>query len=107
LVFNERIPSLRDGDISHWIETLETIKAMDLNYIIGGHGANVDKHAIDATYRYLTLLKTQVSQAIEEGEEIEDVVNSVTMDAFKGFKMYQTMHRQNVEVTYRMLEWEQ
>lgn len=107
LVFNERIPSLRDGDLNNWIEALETIKSMDVQYIIGGHGDLVDKHSVDATYKYLTQLLKEVSLALEEGADITDTLDSVKMEDFKDFKMYDTLHRQNVQTAYRMLEWEQ
>ncbi len=107
LVFNERIPSLRDGNIKNWIEALETIKSMDIQYIIGGHGKLVDKHSVDATYKYLTELLENVSLVLEEGADITDTLDSVKMEDFKDFKMYDTLHRQNVETAYRMLEWEQ
>lgn len=107
LVFNERIPSIRDGNLKNWIEALDKIKAMKLKYIIGGHGDLVDIHSVDATYKYLSQLRQEVSNALEEGEELSDTVNSVTMDEFKNFKMYDGLHRQNVEIAYRMLEWEQ
>lgn len=107
LVFNERIPSIRDGNINNWIEALDTIKAMNVKYIIGGHGEIVDKTSVDATYKYLTQLKEKISSAMEEGEDLDDAVNSITMVDFRNFKMYDGMHRQNVAIAYRMLEWEQ
>jgi len=38
LVFNQRLPSLRDGDINGWIVALQVIKKMNVTYIVGGHG---------------------------------------------------------------------
>jgi len=107
LVFNERIPSLRDGNLNNWIKVLDTIKSKDAQYIIGGHGDLVDKHSVDATYKYLTQLLTQVSLALEEGADITDTLENVKMEDFIDFKMYDTLHRQNVETAYRMLEWEE
>lgn len=107
LVFNERIPSIRDGNVKNWIEALDTIRKIDAEFVIGGHGNLVDKHSMDATHAYLSELVQNVSSAIEEGEEIADTVNSVKMEKFKNFKMYESVHRQNVETAYRMLEWQQ
>ncbi|EDZ62167.1 MBL fold metallo-hydrolase [Sulfurimonas gotlandica] len=105
LVFNERIPSIRDGNLKNWIEALDKIKSMDVKYIIGGHGKIVDKSSIDATYKYLTQLVDKISLALENGIDIADTVNNVSMKDFKDFKMYGSLHRQNVEIAYRMLEW--
>ena len=105
LVFNERLPSLRDGDISGWIDALQRIKKMDVDYIVGGHGTLVSKNSVDFTYNYLTSLKKQVAKLLEEGEEIGNVVDKVTMSEYKDIPFYDSMQRQNVAITYRMLEW--
>ncbi|WP_434656877.1 MBL fold metallo-hydrolase [Sulfurimonas sp. NW9] len=106
LVFNQRLPSLRDGDISGWLEALEQIKKMDVQYIIGGHGENIDKKAVDFTYNYLKTLKKEVKKRLEAGEDIADVVNEVKMKKYENDPFYDSIHRQNVETAYRMLEWE-
>lgn len=107
LVFNERIPSIRDGNLKNWIEALERIKSMDLEYIIGGHGKLVDKDSVDATYKYLNELAEGVSLALEEGADITQTLESVKMENFKDFKMYEDLHRNNVGAAYRILEWEE
>jgi glyoxylase-like metal-dependent hydrolase (beta-lactamase superfamily II) len=107
LVFNERIPSVRDGNIKNWIEVLDEIKSMKAKYVIGGHGNVVNKHSIDATYTYLTELQERVSLAIEDGADITDTLDIVKMKDFKNFKMYEALHRANVETVYRMMEWEE
>lgn len=107
LVFNDRIPSLRDGNINIWIKELEFIKKQNYRYIIGGHGTMVDKTAVDATYTYLTSLKEKVLEALDEGIDIEDATASIDIEEFKNNAMYDLLHRQNVETAYRTLEWEQ
>jgi cyclase len=106
LVFNERLPSLRDGDISGWIEAIQKIKDMDVKYIIGGHGDVVSKEAVNFTYEYLVKLKKQIKALLDDGVGIADVVNAVTMKEYKGIPFYDSVHRQNVETAYRTLEWE-
>lgn len=106
LVFNQRLPSLRDGDINGWIDALEMIKKMNVKYIIGGHGEKIDKHAVDYTYDYLTTLREEVKRRLDDGEDIADVVNEVKMQEYKSDPFYDSIHRQNVETAYRILEWE-
>jgi len=107
LVFNDRIPSLRDGNIQGWIDALDTIRSLNAEHIVGGHGRMVTKESLNMTYNYLKELKKQVSELLDEGVDIADVVNRVTMDRFKTLKLYDSLHRQNVETTYRTLEWEE
>ena len=106
LVFNQRLPSLRDGDINGWLEALEQIKKMSVTYIVGGHGTNVDKKAVDFTYNYLKTLRDEVKKRLDDGEDIADVVNDVKMKKYKDVPFYDSIHRQNVEHVYRTLEWE-
>lgn len=106
LVFNERIPSLRDGNIIGWLESLHIIMQLDVDYIIGGHGKMVSKDSVKFTYDYLKTLRDEVLKKLDEGEEIGDVVNNVKMLEYKGVPFYDSIHRQNVETAYRTLEWE-
>ena len=105
LVFNDRLPSIRDGSLKGWIETLDVIKSMDVDFIIGGHGKIVDRTSVEMTYNYLATLQKEVSTLLEDGEEIADVVDKVVMEKYKDVHFYDSMHRQNVEIAYRMLEW--
>ena len=105
IVFNDRIPSLRDGNILEWIKELEAIRALHVKNIIGGHGSKVDSASLDFTYGYLVELRDKVAKAIEDGKDIEDTINSVEMPKYKNIHMYETMQRQNVETAYRTMEW--
>jgi cyclase len=105
VVFNDRIPSLRDGDINGWIATLEMIKEMKLPFIIGGHGNAVKSDASDMTYRYLVQLRDEVRKAIDNDVGIEKAVKTIRMPSFSSVALYDEMQAQNVEAAYRMLEW--
>lgn len=106
LVFNDRLPSLIGGDINGWIDALEELKKLKATTIIGGHGFRTDKKAADMTYNYLTDMRSQVRAAIVSGISIDETVAKVTMPKYESYRMYKTLHRGNVEVSYRMLEWE-
>jgi glyoxylase-like metal-dependent hydrolase (beta-lactamase superfamily II) len=105
VVFNDRLPSLRDGDINGWIATLEMIKAMPVDYVIGGHGNEVQADAMDLTYNYLVQLRAEVSAAVENDVGIDVAVKAIKMTSYSSVALYDMMHAQNVEAVYRMLEW--
>lgn len=105
LVFNDRVPSIRDGNLAGWIEALDTVKSLDVDYIVGGHGDMITPDSVVMTYNYLSDLQNEVSEAIENDVGIAEAVNAITLDKYKNVKLYDMMHRQNVEVAYRMLEW--
>jgi len=106
LVFNERLPSIRDGNLDGWLQALDEIKKLDVDYIVGGHGEIVSLDAVNMTYSYIKELRDSVAKLLEEGEDIGDVVNSVRMKKYKEIPFYDAIHRENVETTYRVLEWE-
>lgn len=105
LIFNDRIPSIRDGEINGWITSLESIMTMDLEVIVGGHGYAYDTKAPEATLQYLKELKAGVATVLDEGGGIDDAVATVKMEAFKDYGMYGEMHKANVNAAFRMLEW--
>lgn len=107
LVFNNRIPSLRDGNINSWIAELEAIKEKNYSYVIGGHGTLVTKNSINFTYNYLIKLKQKVLEAMDEGLDIEDATATILMPEYQHDPMYDMLHKQNIETAYRTLEWEQ
>ncbi len=105
LIFNDRIPSIRDGNLQGWLDALDEVRALDTRFIVGGHGELVTPDSLNMTYSYIKELKEQVAELLDEGVEIDEIVNIVTMDKYKEINLYDTMHRQNVEIAYRMLEW--
>ncbi len=107
LVFNERLPSIRDGNLKGWLKALDSVKLLDVKYIVGGHGTMVSTGSVKMTYEYIKTLREKVLDCIDNGVEIGECVNTVTMKKYKDINMYDTLHRQNVEIAYRMLEWEE
>lgn len=105
LVFNDRIPSVRDGNLQGWLDALDEIRSLDADYVVGGHGKMITRDSITMTYNYVQELQEEVRALLDEGVSIADAVNMVEMPKYKDIKLYDMMHRQNVEVTYRMLEW--
>ena len=106
LVFNDRLPSIRDGNLKGWLKALDEIRTMDVKFVVGGHGKKVDISSINMTYSYLKELRDGVLALIEDGEDIASAVNMLEMKKYKNINLYDSMHRQNVEIAYRMLEWE-
>ncbi|MCX6073544.1 MAG: MBL fold metallo-hydrolase [Campylobacterales bacterium] len=107
LVFNDRVPSLRDGDINGWISALDELKSYGATTIVGGHGYRTDEKAMELTYNYLTQMRSEIRSAMDEGLSIDETINKVTMPSFKSLRMMESLHRGNVEAAYRTLEWEQ
>lgn len=106
LVFNDRLPSVRGGDINGWLAALDDLDKLGAVHVVGGHGNRTDKDAARMTREYFTQMRTEIRSAIEAGLGIEETIEKVTMDGYKKYKLYEGTHRHNVEASYRVLEWE-
>jgi glyoxylase-like metal-dependent hydrolase (beta-lactamase superfamily II) len=106
LVFNDRLPSVRDGSLSGWIEALENIEGMEADFIIGGHGSDTSSKAAKITLEYLSDLKSGILDVIDNGGGIAEAVEKVKLERFQDVGMYDSMHKNNVNIAFQMLEWE-
>ncbi|MDP2849662.1 MAG: MBL fold metallo-hydrolase [Sulfuricurvum sp.] len=106
LVFNDRLPSVRGGDINGWLLALDELDTLKAKHVVGGHGNRTDKDAAAMTRDYFTQMRNEIRAAIAEGLSIDDTLKKVTMDGYKKYKLYEGTHRHNVEASYRVLEWE-
>ncbi len=106
LIFNDRVASMRDGDVSGWIKILQQVKEMKLTTVVGGHGKITDATSLDIILGYLTELKSKVKSALKDELEIDEAIEKIKMKKYNDLALFEMMHRQNVEVTFRMLEWE-
>lgn len=107
LVFNDRLPSVKGGNINGWITTLEELEAMGALHVIGGHGRNSDKNSSQMTHEYLSKMRSEIRSAIDAGLGIDETINKVKMSEYNTLKLYDVMQNGNVEASYRVLEWEQ
>lgn len=105
LVFNDRILSLRDGNINNWIETLNEIDSRNIKYVVGGHGELHTKESTKTTLSYLKDMKKVIQDSIDEGLDISETLDACDLPKYKNINFYDTMHRANVEKAYRTLEW--
>jgi glyoxylase-like metal-dependent hydrolase (beta-lactamase superfamily II) len=66
------VPSVADGDVDAYRESLKKIKGLEINNLVQGHGevvlvGEVNK-AVDAGLRYLDAIEEKVRVAIDSGE---------------------------------------
>jgi len=106
LVFNDRLPSVKGGNINGWITTLEELESMGALHIIGGHGRNTEKNSSKMTHEYLTQMRSEIRLAIDSGLGIDETIKKVQMAEYRKIKLYDSMQSGNVEASYRVLEWE-
>jgi len=106
LAFNERVLSIRDGDINGWLSTLDKIEKLDFKHMITGHGHDTSIKAHSNTKEYLLKLKNDVRTAIDDGVEIDEAAKKLDFPMYKDKKLYNELHRKNIYKVYQQLEWE-
>ncbi len=104
LVFNDRISSLRDGSIIGSLKALELIDSLHPKVIVGGHGYRTDSNATLVFKVYLTTMKKQIQEALENDISIDEISKKVQMPEYRKMKLYDILHRRNVFDAYRELE---
>ena len=104
LVFNGRLTSLRDGSILGSLKALDIIDSYHAMKIITGHGFNTDKNATGEFRVYLSKIKKQVLQALDDDVGMEQITQKVKMPYFQKLKLYDALHNRTVLDAYKELE---
>jgi len=104
LVFNGRLTSLRDGSLLGSLDALDKIDAYHADTIISGHGFETDAHNTENFRAYLSQMKKEVRQALDDDIGMEDITKKVVMPKFKALKLYGETHNRNVLHAYKELE---
>jgi glyoxylase-like metal-dependent hydrolase (beta-lactamase superfamily II) len=104
LVFNDRVTSIRDGSLIGSIKALKKIDAFKPIVVVGGHGYKTDANSTKILKKYLTEMKKEVLEALDNDISIDQVTKRVIMPEFKNMKLYDVLHSRNVFEAYRELE---
>jgi len=111
LVFTERLLGVQgDGTSSmvrDWLASFERVAAMNPAHIVPGHGAACDLAKAQAdTGDYLAWLIDNIAPAVEDFEDLSEVVDRLEASPFDHLVNYDQLQRHNVNVTYLQLEAE-
>jgi cyclase len=77
-IFNECQTWLMTSDVDGWLAALETIRALDFDHLVPGHGPLTDRSALDDQRAMLLEWKAGVAAAVAQGlsrEETQARVN--------------------------------
>jgi cyclase len=77
-IFSECQTWLMTSDVDQWLDALETIRRLDVDYILPGHGPVTTKRYLDTQRANLLDWKTAVATAIAKGWSREETVERVS-----------------------------
>jgi glyoxylase-like metal-dependent hydrolase (beta-lactamase superfamily II) len=71
------------ADTKNWISFLEQVLNWEIDTVIPGHGPIGGREHLEREIQYLQDLRAEVSAAIQEGKNEEEVINTVKMELWK------------------------
>jgi glyoxylase-like metal-dependent hydrolase (beta-lactamase superfamily II) len=86
--------------LAEWIRSYRTVEALDFDRVAPGHGNVFDKAVVTETREYFEYLVAEVSAGIRAGRPLADLVETITLDRYKGWANYERLRRMNVEAAY-------
>ena len=98
-----RLPyrDLSDAYFPDWIEALGRIEALDFDILAPGHGPLGGKRDVADHRRYFEDLHAAVVAAARAGQSLEEMKQSITLDAYKDWGQYDAWRELNIEGMYR------
>lgn len=105
LVFYNRIVTTPHASIKPWIESLQTLRALNPKVIVPSHGpVSTGLVAIDQTLDYLNWLDSHLSKAANNGLTINEVMQAGAPTRFREFAAYPAEFNRNVTHLYPTYE---
>ena len=107
IIYTERMLSMMSFSNSKgWVKAYKAVAALEPNHIIPGHGKPTTLSITDRdTYNYLTSLRKEVTQFMDNGGAIEDV-STIDQSQFSYLENYDSLKGRNVQKIYQEIEFE-
>lgn len=102
----ERLPyqDLSDSYWPDWVESVERVEAMEFETFLPGHGEVGTKQDVSDHRRYLEDLYDGVLAAAREGQSLDEIKQSLTLDAYSDWGQYEAWRPMNIEGVYRRVQ---
>ncbi len=84
LVFNERAPTVPHADVPVWLDHLRTLRGMDWQRLVPGHGPLItDPAAFGPMEDYLRFLDAHAREAVQSGEMLAETLAEPLPEEFQ------------------------
>ena len=82
ILFIEGHPILWAGPVKNWINACEKIIAMEVDFVVPGHGPVTDKRGVRAVRDYLIYIDTESRKRFESGMSALEAAKEIDLDLF-------------------------
>ena len=101
LIFQGRYPYTEDAGIRRWLSALKTIRQMDFEILIPGHGFLCDKDEVEHLMGYFENLFKNCERFIQENLPLDEIVKR--KEFFKFARRNVNRHQENIKKVYAEL----
>jgi len=108
IIFEGRIPFLGDASTRNWVRILERMEKEHLVALVPGHGglAKDPDEAIGLTRRYLSYLRDNMANAVEEFIPFDEAYAGIDWTDFEDLPAFAEANRRNAYQVYLSMEAE-
>ena len=89
--------------IETWLAGIRVVEAQDFDIAAPGHGALTDKAHVTLFREYIEELRDHVAAGIAAGRTVEELQESIYMDAYKDWISYEEFRASNIADMYNLL----
>jgi len=104
LVSINRIPNLRDADVSAWRETLVQLASLECRHMVPAYGRIGNCADIDVFAQYFAALESRVETLLKDGASLSELRDRCALPEFVRWDQYDVLHPQNAAYVYLRLE---
>jgi glyoxylase-like metal-dependent hydrolase (beta-lactamase superfamily II) len=95
--------NLTDAYIPDWMSAIEWVEAMDFDILAPGHGPLGTKADATAFRQYMNELYDQVVSADRAGKSLEEMQESIRLEAYSDWGNYEAHRKLNIEGMYNQV----
>jgi glyoxylase-like metal-dependent hydrolase (beta-lactamase superfamily II) len=101
----KRLPyqNLSDAYFPDWIEAVKEVEGLDFDILLPGHGPVGTKADATDHRRYLEDLHDAVLAAARQGQSLEEMQASITLDKYQDWEQYEAWRPLNIEGMYNQV----
>lgn len=99
ILFNQAHPAIWTGPVSNWIKACDLMLTWDLQAVVPGHGAIMDKNGIREFRDYLAYVLSESRKCYDKGMSFEQATRSISLDPWAHFAEEERMYA-NVYAAY-------
>ena len=108
ILYSGRLPAvIDDGNVKSWIEGFDRLRSFGDAIFVPGHGKPARLSAFEfSTREYLAFLRNHMTQAVAEGKDQIDAMNSIDQSRFATLENFKELAGRNASITFLEAEAE-